>query len=68
VERGKWKEGDKGTKSAGETKEEIKEKPKPCISKKQWYIKGRPEEENFVKKQASPGIQHAYPLSKKGIQ
>jgi hypothetical protein len=30
--------------------------------------KGRPEEENFVKKQVSLSIQRAYPSSQRGIQ
>jgi hypothetical protein len=30
--------------------------------------KGRPEEENFAKKQVSLSIQHAYPSSQQGIQ
>jgi hypothetical protein len=57
------KEGDQGTKRAGEARENKKrakdQAPKKCGSKK----KGRPEEENFIKKQVSHSIQRAYPLS-----
>jgi hypothetical protein len=63
------KEGDQGTRRAGEAKEKEKrtkgQAPKKCGSKKE---KGRPEEENFVKKQVSHSIQHAYPSSQRGIQ
>jgi hypothetical protein len=36
--------------------------------KKNGSKQGRPEEENFVKKQVSLSIQRAYPLSQQGIQ
>jgi hypothetical protein len=58
------KEGDKGTRRQVKPKKKKRE-PKTklqnkCGSKKE---KGRPEEENFVKKQVSHSIQRAYPSS-----
>ncbi len=37
-------------------------------AKKMGSKKGRPEEENFVKKQVSLSIERAYPSSQQGIQ
>jgi hypothetical protein len=41
---------------------------KDQAQKKNGYKKGRPEEENFAKKQVSLSIQCAYPSSQQGIQ
>jgi hypothetical protein len=41
---------------------------KDQAKKKMGWKKGRPEEENFVKKQVSLSIQRAYPSSQRGIQ
>jgi hypothetical protein len=62
------KEGDQGTRRAGEAKEKEK-RTKDQAQKKNVVIKkekGRPEEENFVKKQVSHSIQRNHPLSQQG--
>ncbi len=67
VERWKWKEAeeeDQRTQEKGIQRKRYSEAKIVLHHKKKWYLKGRPEEENFVKKQVYPGIQHAYPLSK----
>jgi hypothetical protein len=55
------KEGDQGTRRA--QPKTRKENQRPSSKKKCGSKKGRPEEENFAKKQASLSIQHAYPSS-----
>jgi hypothetical protein len=62
------KEGDQVTRRAGEAKEKEKRTKDQAPSKKIWYSKGSPEEENFAKKQVSLFIQRAYPSSQLGIQ
>jgi hypothetical protein len=61
------KVGDQGTRRAQPKTRKENQRPsskkKKCGSKK-----GRPEEENFAKKQVSLSIQHAYPSSQQGIQ
>jgi hypothetical protein len=61
------KEGDQGTRRADEAKE-IEKRTKDQAQKKCGSKKGRPKEENFVKKQVSLSIQRAYLSSQRGIQ
>jgi hypothetical protein len=66
VERWKWKEAeeeDQRTEEKGIQRKRYSE-AKIVLHHKDGTKKGRPEEENFVKKQVYTGIQHAYPLSK----
>jgi hypothetical protein len=57
-------EEDQRTQEKGIQRKRCSEAKIVLHNKKKWYQKERPEEENFVKKQVYPGIQHAYPLSK----
>jgi hypothetical protein len=64
--RWKWKEAEKEdqrTQEKGIQRKRYSE-AKTVLHHKDGTKKGRPEKENFVKKQVYPGIQHAYPLSK----
>jgi hypothetical protein len=59
------KEGDQKTRRAQPNK---KREPNTKLKKKIGSKKGRPKEENFVKKQVSLSILRAYLSSQRGIQ
>ncbi len=67
MERKRWRKETKEPEEQVKPKKKKKE-PKTKLKKKCGSKKGRPEEENFVKKQVSLSIRRAYPSSQQGTQ
>jgi hypothetical protein len=64
----KMGDGQRDPKGHRQSQRKRKENQRPSSKKKIGSKMGRPEEENFVKKQVSLSIQRAYPSSQQGIQ